>query len=71
MKVQTVVLRLKPGVVSPGGFQSESFTESRNYPDLHYIVRDGMAVVNWSGCDGNRHGYSRPIHDIESVSTVA
>lgn len=71
MKVKTVVLNLNPGVQSPGGFSSESFTDGPAYPDLHYIVRDGMAVINWSGPDGTRRGHSRPIHDIQHVSTVA
>lgn len=71
MKVQTVNIHFKAGCETTAGFNGVSFSEGQGYPDLHYIVRDGMAVVNWRGRSGERCGHSVPISDIQSVSTVA
>lgn len=71
MKVKSAVIYLKPEAATEAGFQSIAFTEGQTYPELHYIVRDGMAVVNWAGPAGERHGHSVPLNDIRSVSTVA
>lgn len=68
MKVKAVTLHFKPGVVSLGGTQAVSFNEGESYPDLHYIVRDGQHVVNYTH-NGERLGVSLPAHDIRQVNT--
>lgn len=62
MKVESVSIKMKDkGTMFRFGEQA--------YPDLHYIVRDGMAVVNYADSQGGRTGFSVPIEDIEAVST--
>ena len=48
-----------------------SFSEGASYPDLHYIVREGQHVVNYTHPDtGKRHGVSVPVSDVRQVNTV-
>lgn len=71
MKVESVTLHLKPHVTTLGGTTFYSFSEGDAYPDLHYIVRDGLHVVNYTDpTTGRRHGVSLPIDDIRQVNTV-
>lgn len=70
MKVSSVTLHFKPGVTSLGGTQAVSFTEGETYPDLHYIVREGQHIVNYTDrYNGERVGVSLPAHDIRQVNT--
>lgn len=70
MRVQSVTLHFKPGVLSLGGTQAVSFTEGESYPDLHYIVREGQHIVNYTRQDGRRAGVSLPASDISQVNTI-
>ena len=71
MKVEAVTLYFKPNVTSLDGTTFRSFSEADEYIDLHYIVRDGLHVVNYTDpCTGNRHGVSLPISDVRQVNTV-
>ena len=71
MKVASVFLHYKPGVHSLDGTQFLSFTEGARFPDLHYIVREGQHIVNYTDLrTGNRAGISVPAHDIRQVDTV-
>ena len=70
MKVQSVTLHFKPGVSSLGGFKSISFDEGVSFPDLHYIVREGQHIVNYTHPEtGDRVGSSFPATDIRQVNT--
>ncbi|MGL5456718.1 MAG: hypothetical protein ACRDB3_17755 [Citrobacter telavivensis] len=70
MKVSSVTLHFKPGVHSLGGTQAVSFNEGESFPDLHYIVREGQHIVNYtSPHTGDRLGVSLPVHDIRQVNT--
>lgn len=71
MKVNSITLHFKPGVTSLGGCSSLSFTEGESYPDLHYIVREGQHIVNFTCIrTGERRGVSLPAHDIRQVNTT-
>ncbi|AIU37929.1 hypothetical protein phD2B_0018 [Lelliottia phage phD2B] len=70
MKVQAITLHFKPGVTSLGGTQAVSFNECGTYPDLHYIVREGQHIVNYTDRhSGERVGVSLPASDIRQVNT--
>ena len=70
MKVTNVILHFQPGKTSIGGNTFIAFTEGDAYPDLHYIVREGQHVVNFTGSCGKRMGMSFPAFDIRQVSTA-
>ena len=71
MKVEVVTLHYKPGVTTLAGTSFMSFSEGDSYPDLHYIVREGQHVVNYTNPEtGARHGVSVPVSDIRQVNTV-
>lgn len=71
MKVEAVTLHFKPGVTTLGGTAFISFDEGRAYHDLHYIVREGQHVVNYTDpATGKRRGVSLPTCDIRQVNTV-
>lgn len=71
MKVQTVILHFSEAGKVEQGRDSLTFSEGSAYSDLHYIVRDGMAVVNYAGSGGARMGFSVPLWQVNKVSTIA
>lgn len=71
MKVSHVTLFLKDGVKSLDGRQSVDFTEGDKYQDLHYIVREGQHIVNYTVArTGKRHGVSLSAQDVAQVNTI-
>lgn len=70
MKVQTVIIHFSEAGKAEQGRDSITFSEGTAYRDLHYIVRDGMAVVNYLGLDGERLGHSVPLWQVLRVSTT-
>lgn len=71
MKVTSAVLHYKPGVCSLEGARALYFKEGTQFPDLHYIVREGQHIVNYTGRHtGKRVGISVPALDIRQVNTV-
>lgn len=71
MKVEAVTLHFKPSITTLGGFSFISFNEGDSYADLHYIVREGQHVVNYTDpATGKRRGVSLPASDISQVNTI-
>lgn len=71
MKVSHVTLFLKPNVKALDGRTAVDFTEGDQYQDLHYIVREGQHIVNYTVArTGKRHGVSMSVHDVAQVNTV-
>lgn len=70
MKVQNVIIHFSEAGKAEHGPDSITFSEGDVYSDLHYIVRDGMAVVNYAGNDGARLGFSVPLWQVRRVSTT-
>lgn len=71
MKVESVTLHFKPGITTLGGTAFVTFTEGHTYSDLHYILREGQHVVNYTDpVDLRRRGVSLPASDIRQVNTV-
>lgn len=69
MKVQNVIIHFSDAGRAEQGRDSITFSEGEAFKELHYIVRDGMAVVNYSGADKARVGYSVPLWQVSKVST--
>ena len=66
MKVESVTIFMKAE-----GKHCISATDGiRGFSDVHYIVRDGMATVNYQDDKGHRQGRSVPIADIDHVVTI-
>lgn len=66
MKVSRVVIHFK---TETGFINPYSAVEGAAVADLHYIVRDGMATVNYKQPDGVRKGNSFPVENILEVET--
>lgn len=64
MRVQAVELHKRSGEV-------RRYHEGAKTQDLHYIVREGLHIVNYvDGETGQRKGISLPVTDVEQVLTT-
>lgn len=69
MKVETVAITFRPGVNPPGLRDVRVFHEA-DYPELHYMAKEGQHIVNFKASDGRREGFSYPMSDVKEVHTV-
>jgi hypothetical protein len=70
MKVKTIDLYYKKGMSSLDDELMLTFEEGHQTPDLHYIVREGQHVVNYTCIHtGDRVGHSYPTTDFAQVDT--
>ncbi|AFP33684.1 hypothetical protein POP72_023 [Pectobacterium phage POP72] len=71
MKVQSVTIIFQHGKGPAGNLSSTvTYEEGNGYEDLHYIVREGQHVVNFTTSTGRREGRSVPAFDVKQVNTV-
>lgn len=73
MKVERVTLHFKPGCEprALSGVANVTFSEGQAFSDLHYIVREGMHVVNYiNPITSKREGTSFPVTNVEQVNTT-
>lgn len=68
MKVESVRLTFREGYRLYGQ-DSLAFNDA-DYPELHYMVKDGQHVINWRANDGRREGKSLPQFNVQVVDTV-
>lgn len=68
MKVESVVLKLREGY-KLYGINVLSFHEA-DFPELHYMAKEGQHIVNFKASDGRREGKSFPMTDVAVVDTV-
>ena len=68
MKVESVVLKLRDGY-KLYGLSVLSFHEA-DYPELHYMAKEGQHIVNFRAEDGRRQGKSFPMSNVDVVDTV-
>lgn len=68
MKVESVVLTLVKGY-KLYGLSVLSFHEA-DYPELHYMAKEGQHIVNFRADDGRRQGKSFPMSNVDVVDTV-
>lgn len=69
MKVESVVIAFRPGASPPGLRDVRTFNDA-DYPELHYMAKEGQHIVNFRADDGRREGYSYPMSDVKEVHTV-
>lgn len=70
MKIQAITILFQKHQKALCGAQFHYFTESESHQDLHYILRDGQHIVNYTTPDGRRAGISLPDYDVRQVNTV-
>lgn len=68
MKVESVVLTFVKGY-KLYGLNVLSFHEA-DYPELHYMAKEGQHIVNFRADDGRRQGKSFPMSNVDVVDTV-
>lgn len=68
MKVESVTIKFREGVKAYG-LDTLNF-HNADYPDLHYMAKEGQHIVNYKADDGRREGKSYPMRNVDIVHTV-
>lgn len=68
MKVESVTIKFREGYKAYN-LDTLRFDDA-DYPDLHYMAKEGQHIVNYKADDGRREGKSYPMRNVDIVYTV-